>query len=78
MVEEGKEKYKKTHQRGITFGAILLITGIIPLLAGGMFEVSNTNIILLTTLFLAISNFGIHILIRVLMKVRIYDMLLNT
>ncbi len=77
LVEEEKVNYKKTHKRGIEFGVALLITGLIPILAGGMLNASETNIILLTTLFLVITNFAIHIIIRVAMHIRVFDMLLN-
>ena len=77
-VEEGKVEYQKVYLRGIACGVTLIITGVIPMIVGGMLNLSEPVIILLTALFFVIANIGIHILIRVLLKVRIYDILLNS
>jgi|LGOV01.1.fsa_nt_gb transcriptional regulator with XRE-family HTH domain len=77
LVEEGKTEYKRIHQRGLSYGISLLILGVIPLMVGAMLNVTETNIILITSLLFVTSNIAIHILIRVSIKVRIYDMLLN-
>ncbi len=78
MVEERKEKYKETYRRGIIISVTLLIVGIFPLLIGGIYSISKTNMILLIALFLVTSNFSIHILMRVSINARIFGMLLNS
>lgn len=76
-VDEQKQCYSSRYHFGITFGVVLLIFGVVPLMIGGLYDLSTYNLILLLTLFMLVANLAVHILIRVSIRNGGYETLLN-
>ena len=77
---EVQEKYNvflKIHNVKITFAVVLLILGALPLIIGGILNLSEYTLVLLVVLLLSIALIGVHILVQVSLEMSGYKNLLN-
>ncbi|QVK21560.1 helix-turn-helix transcriptional regulator [Mycoplasmatota bacterium] len=76
-VNEQKQYYTSKYHFGITFGVVLMILGVLPLIIGSLYDISVYNLILLLTLLMVIVTLAVHIIIRVSIRNDGYETLLN-